>query len=132
MPKELLKEKLRKVVFIDDEKAFLDMYGAKFQSAGFEVLILSEPVKLFDKITAFNPDIIFLDLVMKNGDGTVILKKIKSAIATKWTPVVMLSNINNEADKAECLKEGASQFLIKSEFTPGQLLDYAKEILKMI
>lgn len=132
MPKELLKGKPRKVVFIDDEKAFLDMYSVKFKAAGFETFAFDEPVKAFDEIVAFAPDIIFLDLVMKNGDGLSVLKKLKSATATKWVPVVMLSNINNEADKNECLKEGASQFLIKAEFTPGGLLDYAMEILKMV
>ena len=132
MPKELLKEKPRRVVFIDDEKAFLDMYSVKFQAAGFETLALDEPIKLFDEIIAFNPDIIFLDLVMEKSDGLAILKGLKNTVAAKWVPVVMLSNINNEADKNECLKEGASQFLIKAEFTPGELLGYAKEILKMV
>ena len=132
MPKELLKEKPHRVVFIDDEKAFLDMYSVKFQAAGFETLALDEPIKLFDEIIAFNPDIIFLDLVMEKSDGLAILKGLKNTVAAKWVPVVMLSNINNEADKNECLKEGASQFLIKAEFTPGELLGYAKEILKMV
>lgn len=132
MPKESLKEKPRRVVFIDDERAFLDMYSVKFQAAGFETLAIEESVKFFDEIIAFGPDIIFLDLVMRNGDGLTTLKKLKSAVATKWVPVVMLSNINNEADKNECLKEGASQFLIKADFTPGELLGYAKEILKAI
>jgi len=134
MPNTLSKEERRKVVFIDDEPAFLDMYRTKFESAGFAVETLTDDgtKDIVSTISAFKPDIIFLDLVMKKSDGIKILKSLKEDITTKWVPVVMLSNIDNLVDKEHCEREGASQFLVKSNFTPGDLLDYACDLLKMV
>jgi len=124
--------KKSRVVFVDDEPAFLEMYSAKFLASGFEVKTYSNTAEVFAGVLEFKPDIIFLDLVMKDSDGVVLLKELKSAVQTKWVPVVMLSNIDNEADKKRCEQEGSSQFLVKSSFTPGDLLEYTRKILKMV
>ena len=117
---------------MDDEPTFLEMYKTKFEAGGFAVLTCGETGNALETIVAFMPDVIFLDLVMKNADGLSILKALKSDIRTKWIPVVMLSNIDNPTDKEQCEAAGASQFLVKSNFTPGDLLDYAKNLLKVI
>ena len=125
-------QKANRAFFIDDEPAFLELYSTKFKSAGFEVQTCSEPASAIEEAIQFKPDIIFLDLVMANVDGIGLLKKFKTNTETQWIPIIMLSNINNEADRKECEQEGASQFLIKSSFTPGELLDYGKKVLAMI
>jgi len=119
-----------KVVFIDDEEAFLEIYNAKFTQAGFEVAVCLGGAEAFSKVKAFKPDIILLDLVMPEVDGIDILKKLKSDPETKWIAVVMLSNMNNLSDKEECMRQGASQYLIKADVTPEELRRHVEEIVK--
>ena len=121
-----------RVFFIDDEKMILDMYAMKFQSAGFEVMACDDCSSVLQQIISFQPDIIFLDLVMAKDDGLTVLKKIKSVIEIKWIPVIMLSNVDNAVDKKECLKYGASNYLIKHRFQPSDLVTYAEEILAQV
>jgi two-component system, OmpR family, response regulator BaeR len=132
MPKQSSNAKATKVLFIDDEPAFLELYKDKFAAEGFEVKVCNESENAWNLITIYKPDIIFLDLVMANTDGIGLLKKIKGTPETQWITIVMLSNIDNDADKKECLNEGASQFLIKSSFTPQELVAYTKKILKLV
>ena len=124
--------KKARIFFIDDEKMMLDMYVMKFKSAGFDVVACDDSSSALQQIISFQPDIIFLDLVMAKEDGLNLLKKIKSAIEIKWIPVIMLSNIDNVIDKKECLKYGASNYLIKHRFQPSDLVAYAEEILAQV
>ncbi|MFH1713408.1 MAG: response regulator, partial [Candidatus Jacksonbacteria bacterium] len=116
----------------DDELSFLQMYGLKLGRAGFEVQICQNSRDSLKKIREFKPDIVFLDLVMSGQDGLQILKKLKSMRETKWLPVVMLTNIDNQADREECAKFGASHYLIKLNVSPAQLAEYAKAVLREI
>ncbi len=121
-----------RVFFIDDDKMILEMYVMKFKNAGFEVVACDDSSSVLQQIISFQPDLIFLDLVMAKEDGLNILKKIKSTIEIKWIPVIMLSNIDNAVDKKECLKYGASNYLIKHRFQPSDLVIYAEEILAQV
>lgn len=132
MPETLSEEKKYKVFFVDDEQAFLDIYKAKFELAGFLVGVCNNALKAFEQINTFEPDIIFLDLVMPGLDGWNLLKKIRTEPKNKWIPIIMLSNIDNNNDKQRCSLEGACDYLIKSSFTPGDLLNYTEGVLKMI
>jgi len=127
-----LKRNKRKIFLIDDEPSFLRMYGLKLKMAGFEVAVCRDSTKCLPRIIAFKPDLIFLDLVMSGQDGLQILKKLKSMRETKWLPVVMLTNIDNQADREECAKFGASHYLIKLNVGPAQLAEYAKVVLREI
>ena len=127
-----LNPKKFKIFLVDDEPSFLKMYGLKLKTAGFDVAACQESSRCLKDILKFKPDLIFLDLVMANQDGLQILKKIKSNSEIKWLPVVMLTNIDNPADKEECSRLGASHYLIKAKFTPAQLTEYAKNVLKEI
>ena len=131
MPKKLFVTKKYKVFFIDDHKPLVSLYSMKFQQEGFEVGSCTEAPRIMEQVKAFKPDLIFLDLVMGIMDGLEVLKRLKSTLETKWIPVVMFSNIDNARDKEQCLKWGASHFLVKVQFSPSDLVAYARKVLEM-
>ena len=104
----------------------------KFKEEGFEVGWCTESSRIMEQVKLFNPDLIFLDLVMGKMDGLEVLMLLKSTIETKWIPVVMFSNIDNDLDKQQCLKNGASHFLVKVKFSPRELVQYAREVLEIL
>lgn len=122
-------QKVYTVLFVDDHKPFLEMYSMKFKQAGFETVVCQDSGKVLEVAISTRPDIIFLDLVMGKRDGIEVLKQLKSSLETKWIPVVMFSNIDNAADRALCLKRGASQYLVKIRFSPSELVEYARKVL---
>lgn len=108
------------------------MYSMKFKEEGFEVEGCTEPARIMEQVKIFKPDLIFLDLVMGKMDGLEVLKLLKSTVETKWIPVVMFSNIDNEIDKQQCLQNGASHFLVKVKFNPNELVEYARKVLEIL
>lgn len=108
------------------------MYSMKFKEEGFEVDGCTESSRIMEQVKIFKPDLIFLDLVMGKMDGLEVLKLLKSTVETKWIPVVMFSNIDNNFDKQQCLQWGASHFLVKVQFNPSELVAYARKVLETL
>jgi DNA-binding response OmpR family regulator len=118
----------RKILIIDDEEAILNMYS----------LVLSD----FDVITAENgeeglkiaktqqPDLIYLDIIMPKLNGLDVLKKLKDNDETKEIPVILLTNLPEEASRDKAMSLGAYDYFVKVDFEPEKLADTTKSILK--
>lgn len=66
-----------------------------------------------DKNTYSKPNIIFLDIRMPRQDGITTLKMIKSDVALRTIPVVMISTTQTSPEISECYELGASGFITK-------------------
>jgi CheY-like chemotaxis protein len=98
---ELLLIQLSRIKFNDDVLLVSDAGRAK------EVL-LDEELALGSKLS-----IVFLDLNLGPQSGLEILRLIKSHPALKHLPVIVLTGSEDPADKAECERLKATQFLSK-------------------
>ena len=54
-------------------------------------------------------------------DGFEVLKKLRASTKTKETPVVILSNFDEQDMIEKGLSLGANEYLIKSQFTPEDI-----------
>jgi len=63
-------------------------------------------------------------------DGFSSLEKIKKDPEIKDIPVIMLTNLGTEEDRAKGEKLGAIGYLVKARFTPAQVSAKIKEYLK--
>ncbi len=105
----------KRVVVVDDSafmrKAISDMIESEPQ---FEVIAkLRDGRDLVDKIDVLNPDIITLDVHMRDLDGLATLKELKKM--GKKYPIIMLSSATREGSEItlECLNNGALSFINK-------------------
>ena len=127
---ELKEEKIR-VLLIEDEKQVADLYKLKLSLDGYEVTIAESGQKGLDLAFEENPELIFLDIKMPEMDGFEVLKKLRESLKTKDTPVLILSNFDEQDLIEKGLALGANEYLIKSQFTPedisGKVKDWVKE-----
>ena len=66
------------------------------------------------------PDIIVSDIDMPEMDGFTLLKNLKSSSIFEDIPFIILSSIDNSAEKIRCLKMGADDYVVKP-FNPEEL-----------
>lgn len=66
----------------------------------------------YDKIVEAHADAMILDIQLSDGNGLVLLKKIKTSIPE--VRVVVLTNHSNEANRMQAMRAGADSFLDKS------------------
>jgi len=63
-----------RLLIIDDEMDICETIGELAAAKGLEVATISDPSKVSEKITAFNPELIMLDLLMPGIDGVELLR----------------------------------------------------------
>ncbi len=119
----------QKILLVEDDTFLSSMYGQKFQLEGFDVQLAEDGEKALEKITAWQPDLILLDMMIPKISGAEILKKIKADEALKKIPVIVLTNLDQRAQIQECVNLGAADYLIKAHYMPSQVVDKVKETL---
>lgn len=73
----------------------------------------SNPAQAIQDAIAIEPTVIFLDMVMPDIDGLMLLRWFRSHPVTRDVPIVMLSSKEEAKLKAEAFTEGANDYLIK-------------------
>ena len=120
----------KKIMLVEDDIFIRDIYGTKLTHEGFEVLLTENGVDALKKIEGFMPDMILLDIVMPYMDGIDFLKEIKKNEKYKNIPVIMLSNLSEKERVDDALSLGVSDYLIKSHFTPSEVVEKINSLLK--
>lgn len=120
---------MKKILIVEDDRFIIDIYSTKLKEEGYEVLIAENGEKALEQIEK-NPDLILLDIVLPGMDGWEILREIKKREKTKSIPVLVLSNLSQKSEVEKAFKLGATKYLVKSNFTPSQVIAQIKECLK--
>jgi CheY-like chemotaxis protein len=124
------KGKKLKIMVVEDDSFVIDIYQTKLSQEGYEVIQAENGAEAIKKLEKDIPDMILLDIIMPYVDGLQVLKKIKSDERLKNIPVVLLTNLSQKEDIDEGLGLGASDYLIKSHFTPSEVLEKIKKYIK--
>lgn len=66
------------------------------------------------------PALIVLDLRMPDASGLDVLTQLKCSAMFSDIPVIMLSSVDNSAERLKCLQTGAVDYIIKP-FNPKEL-----------
>ena len=120
---------MSKVLIVEDDQFLSKMYAKKFQIAGFEVQLAGDGVDGLSKMRMFRPDIVLMDIMMPKLNGLDAISQAKADDMIKAIPVIVLTNLSNTDDATEAVKRGAIGYLVKSDYTPTQVVDKVKEQL---
>ena len=118
-----------RIVLIEDDEILGSLYDEALNIMGFSVGIAKTGQDGLRIIEENDPSLVILDIVMPDGDGFFVLKKLKSNPKTKNIPVIMHTNLFNESDKTEALRLGANEYVVKTEVTPKQLAEIVKKYI---
>lgn len=131
----MTKEKKKKILLVEDDPAILDIYKTIIEKAGFTVDIVELGQRAINQIKdmaagkAEKPDIVLLDLVLPDINGTEVLREIKKNDATKDIFVFILTNQKN-GQSLEFDDIKPEKIIIKADITPTQLVKVIEEQLK--
>ncbi|HEY9651387.1 MAG TPA: response regulator [Coleofasciculaceae cyanobacterium] len=89
--------------------------------AGYQVLIILEPMRGFSELIEHKPDLILLDLHLPNADGYSICKFLRETPVFKNTPIIILTARDTQIDRFRAKQVGATEFLAKPP-QPHELL----------
>lgn len=98
------------ILFVDDDKDFLEINSRYFTKEGYQVKTLSCSENTMKLLNQFQPDCIILDVMMPGINGFELCKHIRS-IST--APIIFLSGRTGENDKIKGLILGGDDYLVK-------------------
>ena len=119
-----------KVLIVEDDKDICELYSDAFMREGFKVYTAREGKSAIEKYQTRDPDILLLDIMMPDVDGYQVLKEIRKQ-HKKYIPIIMLTNLDiTHFTKKESIDQ-VDAYLIKSNFTPSEIVEKAKEVLRL-
>jgi two-component system chemotaxis response regulator CheB len=112
-----------RLLVVDDSPLMRRVLGDAFRDAGdFEVEIAHDGTQAIDKLHAFRPDVITLDIHMPGMDGLACLDRI---MLERPTPVVMVSSLTAQGanETLEAMALGAVDFIAKPSGAVSMAID---------
>ncbi|GAC1383586.1 MAG: hypothetical protein NVSMB45_11140 [Ginsengibacter sp.] len=88
-------DNVHKVLIIDDDPDVLETLQAVLTSRGFKIDTLLDVTLLRDRITQFKPDVILLDVTLKEAHGGEVCKELKTCGIAQKIPVILFSGDRN-------------------------------------
>ena len=98
------------ILAIDDDPQVISLYERYLQSAGYQVIALSDPSQAVKRVAELKPFAVTLDIMMPGVDGWQVLTELKSNPETRDVPV-MICSIIEEQQRGFSL--GAAEYLVK-------------------
>ena len=89
----------KKILIVDDEKDFTQLVKMSLEGMGdYEVRTENDPLEAVAAAREFKPDLILLDIIMPDMDGTEVARKIREDEKIGSTPVVFLTATVTKAE----------------------------------
>ena len=116
------------ILVVDDSPTVRKLIAGKLEKSGHEVHCCGDGIEAMSQLSTLRPDLILLDITMPRMDGYQVCKLIRGDVATKDTPVVMISGKDGFFDKVRGRMAGCSGYITKP-FGPETLMKAVESYL---
>jgi DNA-binding response OmpR family regulator len=121
---------MQRILVIEDDRFLRKAAGAALRRQGYLVLTADDGETGLRLARAEHPDLVLLDLIMPGMQGFEVLKLLKEDGSTASIPVIILSNLGQDADVKNALEAGAADYLIKANLALDALVGRVKALFE--
>jgi two-component system phosphate regulon response regulator PhoB len=118
-----------KVLIVDDEQDVTELLEFNLRSAGYDVVSAEDGPTALKKAREALPDLIVLDVMLPEMDGTEVCKQLRRDPSTARIPIIMLTAKAGEIDRVLGLELGADDYVTKP-FSPRELVLRVRGLLR--
>jgi len=113
-----------KVLIADDNQPNVELLEAYLSEVDCEIATAYDGTETLEKVAAFKPDLILLDIMMPKLSGFEVCRILKSDEATKHIMILMVTALGEAGDIERAVAAGCNGFLSK----PINKLDFLKHV----
>lgn len=104
---------MKRILAIDDSPVMLGALTFILENEGYSVIPCTKVKNIESIASEFQPDIIFLDIIMPERNGYEVLRSLKKNNKTKDIPIVFVSSKQEPTDVQWGLRQGANDYITK-------------------
>lgn len=121
-----------KILVVEDDLYLRELYAEILQKEGYTVDTAVDGEEGLKKVMQGGWDLILMDIVLPKMNGLDVLRKATTDPTFKPAKsIVFLTNLDKEEQIKEALLLGDA-YLIKSQVTPGNLIEQIKKYIKTV
>jgi CheY-like chemotaxis protein len=109
---------LPKILLVEDDDVIREIYAMKFELEGFPTATAENGEIALQVVDEFDPHIILLDMMMPVMGGLEFMQRLNASRPKKNPDIIVFSNISAPGQMDAVLKLGASEYWVKSDYTP--------------
>jgi CheY-like chemotaxis protein len=101
------------ILVADGDPKNLQILRESLEASGFEVIVASDGLQAWQKISSDIPDLILSEVNLPKLDGFQLLEKLKADPVTSSIPLMFLTNRRELQDRVRSLRGGVKDYMIK-------------------
>ncbi|MBU1110331.1 response regulator [Patescibacteria group bacterium] len=117
----------KSILIVEDDLFIKELYERQLEKAGFFVESAEDGPQGLIKASERQWALILLDIMLPEINGLDVLRTLKTKPETKDIPVILLTNLGQDSLIKEAFEIGVEAYLIKSAYTPKQIVEEVKE-----
>lgn len=102
-----------KIMVVDDSPNTLRVVGYALEAEGYEVMTAETGAEALEKISAEQPHLVVLDIMLPDMTGLQVCHQLRSKVETAEIPIIMLTGKDQIPDKIRGLQAGADAYIVK-------------------
>lgn len=106
-----MKQDRAKILIVDDDDKILFAFHEVFKKEGYKSTVARDGGEALKKISAEQPDVVFMDITMPKLDGLEALRQIKQQ--HKQVPVIIITGFGTMQTAIKAIQLGAFEYLTK-------------------
>lgn len=118
----------KRILVVDDEEDIVSVIKARLENAGYEVDCAYDGKEGLMKIKAHKPDLVILDIMMPEINGSTLCGMLKFDDDYKDLPIILLTAKGGKLDKEIGATVGADAYIVKP-FDSQELINVIKDFL---
>ncbi len=121
----------RSILICEDSFTTRELERSIFEAAGYQVETANDGAQGFSKLKdGLVVDAVVTDVQMPNMTGFELTRAIKSDPALEEIPVIIVTSLERDEEKAEGIEAGADAYITKSVFNQDTLLDTVERLIR--
>ena len=119
------------IYIVEDDASIREIETIALKNGNYNVQAFERIADFNKKLEEIIPDLILLDIMLPDGDGYEVVRRLRSDPQTKRIPVIMVTAKTGEMDMVRGLDGGADDY-IKKPFSIMELLSRVKALLRRV
>ena len=120
----------KRILLIEDDPFLSSLLGNRLKKEGFDVLTVKGGNEVIQSMKSQNSDLVLLDIILPGKSGFEVLEEIKADPETAKVPVIITSNLGQDADVEMGKNLGAVDYIVKARITIDDLVKKVRDYLR--